>query len=285
QGQRTLHVRHRPCGDGGLLGQEPGAGRHADRVACRSELGRERAPHAVRPVRERHQRRALPRSRAPAARRGLPREQAPGRLCLLAAVRTVRPVARRQRGHFHQARHARRILRRRSDGLHVVCQADAGTLIMTDFHKHHHHDPEGSAGVAKDPVCGMDVDISTAKHTREHDDETNYFCSPGCAEKFETDPERYLNPSAPPEEMPAGTLWTCPMDPEIVREEPGACPICGMALEPMEPSLDEGPNPELIDMTRRFWISAAFSLPVFALAMGGDFLGWQPLPINVAVWV
>ncbi len=139
--------------------------------------------------------------------------------------------------------------------------------------------------MAKDPVCGMDVNPATAKHMREHEGETYYFCNPRCAEKFEADPERYLNPSDEPEEVPAGTLWTCPMDPEIVREEPGACPICGMALEPMEPSLDEGPNPELIDMTRRFWISAAFSLPVFALAMGGDFLGWQPLPINVAVWV
>ena len=156
---------------------------------------------------------------------------------------------------------------------------------MTDFHKHHHHDPEGGAGVAKDPVCGMDVDVATAKHVREHGGDTHYFCSPGCAEKFEADPERYLNPSATPEEMPAGTLWTCPMDPEIVREEPGACPICGMALEPMEPSLDDEPNPELVDMTRRFWISAAFTLPVFALAMGGDFLGWQPLPMNISVWV
>ncbi|HLV07886.1 MAG TPA: HAD-IC family P-type ATPase, partial [Croceibacterium sp.] len=157
---------------------------------------------------------------------------------------------------------------------------------MADCHKHHHHAPaEATGGMAKDPVCGMDVNPATAKHMREHEGETYYFCNPRCAEKFEADPERYLNPSDEPEEVPAGTLWTCPMDPEIVREEPGACPICGMALEPMEPSLDEGPNPELIDMTRRFWISAAFSLPVFALAMGGDFLGWQPLPINVAVWV
>src|SRR5690606_17179920 len=190
------------------------------------------------------------------------------------------------RGPLHQAPSDRRFLRRRSDGLYLVCQADAGALTMADCHKHHHHAPaEATGGMAKDPVCGMDVNPATAKHMREHEGETYYFCNPRCAEKFEADPERYLNPSDEPEEVPAGTLWTCPMDPEIVREEPGACPICGMALEPMEPSLDEGPNPELIDMTRRFWISAAFSLPVFALAMGGDFLGWQPLPINVAVWV
>src|SRR5690606_8969013 len=285
-GERELQFRQRPCRDGGVLCQEPGAGRHADRVAGGSELGRERAPHAVRPVRERRQRRALPRARAPAARPSFPREQAAGRLCLYLAARAVRPVARRQRGHFHQARRSRRFLWRRSDGLHVVCQADAGALTMTDCHKHHHHAPaEATGGMAKDPVCGMDVNPATAKHVREYEGETYYFCNPRCAEKFEADPERYLNPSDEPEEAPAGTLWTCPMDPEIVREEPGACPICGMALEPMEPSLDEGPNPELIDMTRRLWISAAFSLPVFALAMGGDFLGWQPLPINVAVWV
>src|SRR5690606_39413586 len=120
---------------------------------------------------------------------------------------------------------------------------------MTDCHEHHHHHSaaEAAAGTVKDPVCGMDVDPATAKHSRKHGGGTYFFCSPRCAEKFEADPARYLAPSDEPEAVPAGTLWPCPMDPEIVREEPGACPICGMALEPMEPSLDEGPNPELID--------------------------------------
>ncbi|MDB5670584.1 MAG: haloacid dehalogenase, partial [Alphaproteobacteria bacterium] len=83
----------------------------------------------------------------------------------------------------------------------------------------------------------------------------------------------------------AGIVWTCPMHPEIRRSGPGACPICGMALEPLEPSLDEGPNPELIDMSRRLWISAALSFPLLALTMGSDLLGWHVLPMRVSIWV
>src|SRR5688500_18826101 len=121
-----------------------------------------------------------------------------------------------------------------------------------------------------DPVCGMTIDTQDAVGDIDHQGQTYYFCAESCLERFKTDPQAFLNggaqASAPP--TPAGTTYTCPMHPEIVRDGPGACPICGMALEPMVPSLEEGPNPELIDMTRRFWIAAALALPVFLLAMG-----------------
>ncbi len=97
--------------------------------------------------------------------------------------------------------------------------------------------------------------------------------------------QAHARPAVDPASVPAGTIWTCPMHPEIRRDGPGSCPICGMALEPLEPTLEEGPNPELADMTRRFWISAAFAVPLFVLAMGMDLLGWQPLPMRTASWV
>jgi Cu+-exporting ATPase len=140
---------------------------------------------------------------------------------------------------------------------------------------------------AKDPVCGMTVDRSTAKHFLKHDGQKFYFCSAGCKAKFEADPDKYLGDRPAAEPMPKGTLYTCPMHPEIVQEGPGDCPICGMALEPMTPSLDDGPNPELIDFSRRFWISAALSVPLLVLTMG-PMLG---LPIRdwigerTAVWL
>ena len=83
----------------------------------------------------------------------------------------------------------------------------------------------------------------------------------------------------------AGTVWTCPMHPQIRRDAPGSCPICGMALEPLEPSLEEGPNPELIDMTRRFWVCAVLSLPLLVLTMGAELTGWEPLPARISAWV
>ncbi|RFC67160.1 MULTISPECIES: heavy metal translocating P-type ATPase [Mesorhizobium] len=121
---------------------------------------------------------------------------------------------------------------------------------------------------AKDPVCGMSVDRSTAKHFLKYEGEKFYFCSARCKERFEAEPSKFLGERAAPEPMPKGTLYTCPMDPEIIRDAPGDCPICGMALEPMIPSADDGPSPELVDFTRRFWISAALSVPLFIIAMG-----------------
>jgi len=121
---------------------------------------------------------------------------------------------------------------------------------------------------ATDPVCGMSVDRATARHFLNHEGMKQYFCSAGCKTKFEADPEKYLGERKPEPAMPAGTQYTCPMHPEVVSDKPGACPKCGMALEPMVPSADDGPNPELVDFTRRFWVSAALALPLFVIAMG-----------------
>jgi Cu+-exporting ATPase len=173
----------------------------------------------------------------------------------------------------------------------------------------------------------MTIDPADAAATYHYQGTTYYFCMVGCAERFKADPEKYLNRTgesgAATEEVPSGTIYTCPMDPEvrqpspgacpkcgmalepdlgtvigrveyvcpmhpeIVRSEPGACPICGMALEPRTVGLDEGPNPELVDMTRRFWWAAILGLPVFVLAMS-DMLGWRLHPaidMRVTNWV
>jgi Cu+-exporting ATPase len=133
---------------------------------------------------------------------------------------------------------------------------------------------------AEDPVCGMQVDRAAARHLAKHEGRRFYFCSAGCQSKFEAEPARYLAGRPVPEAMPKGTQYTCPMHPEIVRDAPGDCPLCGMALEPMGiPSGDEGPNPELVDFTRRFWIGTALTLPVLVLAMAPH-LG---LPLREAV--
>ena len=124
--------------------------------------------------------------------------------------------------------------------------------------------------MAEDPVCGMDVDTNNAPHHHEHDGETFYFCSAGCASKFAGDPLYYL---LMPDQRPApvarpGSQYTCPMHPEVVRDGPDSCPLCGMALEPMEVTAEKPINPELIDMTRRLCIGAAFAVPLLAMAMG-----------------
>jgi Cu+-exporting ATPase len=111
------------------------------------------------------------------------------------------------------------------------------------------------------------VDPHTAKHRHEHHGHTYYFCNPKCREKFIAEPGKYLAGEAAKEEVPAGTTYTCPMHPEIRQIGPGSCPICGMALEPELVSLDDSPNPELIDMTRRFWIALALTIPIFFLEM------------------
>ena len=174
-----------------------------------------------------------------------------------------------------------------------------------------------------DVVCGMTVDPATAKHRAEHDGRSYFFCSAGCRTKFEANPARYLagaqeamgSPSSTrPLDVPAGTKWICPMDPEvvsakpgacpkcgmalepeisaavvtktewtcpmhpeIVREVPGSCPICGMALEPRTVTVDEGPNPEYVDMKRRFWISAPLAVATLILVMGDAILPGTPV--------
>ena len=92
-------------------------------------------------------------------------------------------------------------------------------------------------------------------------------------------------PASPPPAAQEGVIWTCPMHPEIRRNAPGNCPICGMALEPLEPSLEEGPNPELVDMTRRLWICAVLTIPLLVLTMGAELTGWEPLPMRLSVWL
>jgi len=122
---------------------------------------------------------------------------------------------------------------------------------------------------AKDPVCGMSVDRASARHMAKHEGQRFYFCSEGCKTKFEAEPAKYLGDRPAPEPMPEGTIYTCPMHPEIEQVGPGDCPLCGMALEPKGvPAGDEGPNPELVDFKRRFAIGAALTVPVLVLAMG-----------------
>ena len=144
-----------------------------------------------------------------------------------------------------------------------------------------------------DPVCGMEVATENAAHTYDYDDETYYFCGASCREKFSNDPKGYLSGEAQAaaeraalEAAESGALFTCPMHPEIVTEGPSSCPLCGMALEPQTISLDDEPNPELVDFTRRFWVGLAFALPLLALEMGGHLFGFEiPLPHSVWAWV
>jgi Cu+-exporting ATPase len=158
---------------------------------------------------------------------------------------------------------------------------------MASLEHNHTHDHSGQGSTARDPVCGMNVDKSTAKHRYELDGTTHYFCNPRCLEKFVADPQRYLSPDKADEtaDAPEGTIWTCPMHPQIRQDYPGSCPICGMALEPLEPTAEEGPNPELIDMTRRFWISAALTLPILVLVMGDELFGLGLVPMRTSVWI
>jgi len=168
-------------------------------------------------------------------------------------------------------------------------------------HAHNHADAHAGQGeehgaIVLDPVCGMKVDTRTAKHRYELGGTSYHFCSARCLDRFKADPDRFLNPPAqdpavqPPAmgalpEVAAGTIWTCPMHPEIRRDGPGQCPICGMALEPLEPTLDEGPNPELLDMSRRFWLSAAFTVPLALLVIASELFGLDLLPMRTSMWV
>ncbi|MFH1342897.1 MAG: heavy metal translocating P-type ATPase [Pseudomonadota bacterium] len=146
-------------------------------------------------------------------------------------------------------------------------------------HDHASHDPAhasphaGGNMTARDPVCGMTVDPATAKHRFDYQGDTHYFCSAGCRTKFAADPKAYLGGNKPKAEAPEGAIYTCPMHPQIRQVGPGSCPICGMALEPEVASLDTPPNPELADMTRRFWIGLVLALPAVVLEMGGHLVG------------
>ena len=145
-----------------------------------------------------------------------------------------------------------------------------------------HHDLAEMAAsedhMATDPVCGMKVDIGARGPSYTHAGETYRFCSEGCRTKFAADPERYLTKQGEPKPLRQGTLYTCPMHPQIVREGPGHCPICGMALEPMGVPPEITDNPELIDFTRRLKVAVPLSLALLALDMGNHVFGIDLLP-------
>ncbi|AUX26933.1 haloacid dehalogenase [Sorangium cellulosum] len=166
---------------------------------------------------------------------------------------------------------------------------------------HDHHHTQGQphpAGLerTKDPVCGMAVSPETAKWQHEHGGRTYLFCSQRCLAKFQADPEKYApaqpttgrgEPAAKPVEptQPAAHVeYVCPMHPEVVRAEPGSCPICGMALEPRTVTLEDAPNPELADMSRRFWTSVPLSLVVLVLGMS-EMIPGQPVQHLLGRWL
>ncbi len=185
---------------------------------------------------------------------------------------------------------------------------------MAEKHADHHHGNTGAddARKVRDPVCGMLVDSGTAAHRAAYEGQTYFFCSAGCKAKFEAEPARYAGDGSGPSDasargyadehahhhghsqsrdtitgpVPQGTVWTCPMHPEIRRDGPGSCPICGMALEPLVATADSGPSPELADMTRRFWIGLALALPVFLLEMGSHLIPalHHLVPTTVSIW-
>ncbi len=159
--------------------------------------------------------------------------------------------------------------------------------------RHHHSDEAVVADTltATDPVCGMAVPLDAGKPSREHKGETYHFCSQRCHDKFAADPESFVSGARKDksESVPKGTRYTCPMHPEIVRNAPGDCPICGMALEPAGvPAADEGPNPELVDFKRRLWVGAVLTVPLLALTMG-PFVGLgvirEALGERAALWI
>jgi P-type Cu+ transporter len=166
-------------------------------------------------------------------------------------------------------------------------------------HEHHHPDhaergsccagsgkTAGAAAVVKDPVCGMTVDPATTPHRADHAGHEYHFCSAGCRTKFVADPDAYLSGEPRPEPKASpGAMWTCPMHPQIRQEGPGTCPICGMALEPEEPSLDDGPNPELVDFTRRTWVAGVLTVPLLLVSMISELTGIHFVPTTWNPWL
>tara|TARA_R110002167_G_scaffold279204_1_gene485099 strand:+ start:4813 stop:7158 length:2346 start_codon:yes stop_codon:yes gene_type:complete len=143
---------------------------------------------------------------------------------------------------------------------------------------------DADGGKAKDPVCGMTVDPTKTPHRAEYEGRSVSFCSAGCRTRFMADTDRYAEGAvAPAAATPAGTVYTCPMHPEIRQVGPGACPICGMALEPEDASVETGPNPEIVDFTRRLKLAALLSAPLFIIEMGAHLTGWR-VPI-ADVWM
>ena len=146
-----------------------------------------------------------------------------------------------------------------------------------DHQRDHSHPQKPTEVTVRDPVCGMTVNPATSKHRFDYRGETFHFCSAGCKTRFSADPKASLERRALRTDVPEGTIYTCPMHPEIRQIGPGNCPICGMALEPDVVSLDTPPNPELADMTRRFRVGLALSVPPVVLEMGGHLAGGHGL--------
>jgi P-type Cu+ transporter len=142
-----------------------------------------------------------------------------------------------------------------------------------------------------DPVCGMKVDHPTSsKHHAEVQGKLYHFCSAGCLGKFKADPEKYLDSddTAAVVPTPDGATFTCPMHPQVRQIGPGSCPICGMALEPETPTLETGPNLELLDMKKRLWIGLALTVPIFLLEMGGHINALrlhEVVPEHISAWI
>ena len=151
--------------------------------------------------------------------------------------------------------------------------------------------------MAKDPVCGMQVAEDGAAATVQHAGATFYFCSSRCHDRFVADPAAFVTAGAggqgqdaarPAPPAPAGAMYTCPMHPQVRQDHPGDCPICGMALEPVAVSAEPEDNPELRDMTRRFWVAAVLTVPTVILAMGGLIPGVTLealIPHSVGMWL
>lgn len=153
----------------------------------------------------------------------------------------------------------------------------------------HEHSHQANSADTIDPVCGMTVDPATTQNHAVHQGQVYHFCSESCLAKFKAAPDRWLNPKSyiPPQPVAEGTMWTCPMHPEVRQDHPGACPICGMALEPELATADAGPSEELVDMTRRFWIGLVLAAPVFLLEMGSHLIPalHDLVPMDLSVWV
>lgn len=167
--------------------------------------------------------------------------------------------------HDHAARAAQGQANGDADGNHAA------------HHGHGHGEmSEGTNAALRDPVCGMSVNADSPFRS-ELDGRPYFFCSESCQKKFRADPLRYVKPttSTPVEAAPAGSIYTCPMHPEIRQDHPGNCPKCGMALEPLLPSLEDEESPELTDFRRRFWWTLPLTAVVFVLAMFGHRLGWM----------
>jgi len=166
-------------------------------------------------------------------------------------------------------------------------------MTHAEHNAHHGHDccaakpgPTSSTPQARDPVCGMTVDPLTTAHHASHGDDEYHFCSAGCRTKFLANPGQYLGDDPRPEPVASpDAIWICPMHPEIRQQGPGTCPICGMALEPEEPSLDDAPNPELVDFTRRLWVSTTLAIPLLIVSMIAEMLGLQIVSPTASPWV